>query len=77
MRIWPFGRKSSKEVAKQRLQLILRYDRAGLPPNAIEDIKNAILKALDAFPFVDTKNIKLNVSGNDAEKIDIEVPVKN
>ncbi|NIA09814.1 MAG: cell division topological specificity factor MinE [Nitrospiraceae bacterium] len=77
MRLWPFGRKPSKEVAKKRLQLVLRYDRAGLPPNAIEDIKIAILKALDAFPFVDTQNIKLNITGDNSEKIDIEIPVKN
>jgi cell division topological specificity factor len=77
MELWPFGKKSSKEIAKKRLQLVLKYDRAGLPPNAIEEVKNAILNALKEFPFIDATGVSINVSHDDLEKIEIEVPVKN
>ncbi len=76
MGIWPFGKKQSKEIAKKRLQLILKYDRAGLPPNAIEEIKTAILNALKDFPFVDTSGVKIDVSTGASEKIELEIPVK-
>ncbi len=77
MGLWPFGKKSSKEIAKKRLQLVLKYDRAGLPPNAIEEVKNAILNALKEFPFIDAAGVSINVSHDDLEKIEIEVPVKS
>lgn len=77
MGLWPFGRKSSKEIAKKRLQLVLKYDRAGLPPNAIEEVKTAILNALKEFPFIDASGVEINISHNELEKIEIEVPVKN
>jgi cell division topological specificity factor len=74
-----FGRPPAKEVAKQRLQLILKYDRAGLPPNAIEAVKEAILSALREFPFIDVNGVNIHIPENESEKgkIEIEVPVKN
>jgi cell division topological specificity factor len=74
-----FGRPPTKEIAKKRLQLILKYDRAGLPPNAVEAIKDAILKALKDFPFIDASGVTINIASEDNSKgkIEIEVPVKN
>ena len=77
MGLWPFGKKSSKDIAKKRLQLVLKYDRAGLPPNAIEEVKNAILNALKEFPFIDANGVSINISHDDLEKIEFEVPVKS
>ena len=73
------GKPPAKEVAKKRLQLILKYDRAGLPPNAVEAVKEAILKALEEFPFIDTSGVNIHIteSENTKGKIEIEVPVKN
>ena len=74
-----FRKPPAKEVAKKRLQLILKYDRAGIPPNVINEIKEAILKALKDFPFVDASGVTINISESSSErdKIEIEVPVKN
>ncbi len=74
-----FRKPPAKEVARQRLQLILKYDRAGLPPNAINAVKDAILNALKDFPFIDASGVTINISEGDTdrEKIEIEVPVKN
>jgi len=74
-----FGRPPAKEIAKKRLQLILKYDRAGLPPNAIEAVKDAILNALKDFPFIDASGVTINIANeeNSKGKIEIEVPVKN
>jgi cell division topological specificity factor len=68
----------SKDIAKQRLQVILQYDRAGLPPNMVEAIKDAILKALKDFHFVDVSGVNITVAqeNTDKEKIEIEIPVK-
>ncbi|MEO2083020.1 MAG: cell division topological specificity factor MinE [Desulfurobacteriaceae bacterium] len=73
-----FGSQPASEVAKKRLELILKYDRAGLPPNAINAVKDAILEALKDFPFIDINGVNINISenGEEREKIEIEVPVK-
>ncbi len=76
MGFWPFESSKSKDIAKKRLQVILKYDRAGLPPNAIDEVKSAILKALRDFPFVDVDGVKINVSTGAGEKIELEIPVK-
>jgi cell division topological specificity factor len=74
-----FSKPPAKEVAKKRLQVILKYDRAGLPPNAIEAVKEAILKALEGFPFIDTKGVNIHIPEQEHPKgkIEIEIPVKN
>ncbi|ADU96260.1 cell division topological specificity factor MinE [Thermovibrio ammonificans] len=72
------GKPPAKEVAKQRLQVILKYDRAGLPPNAIEEVKKAILAALEKFPFIDTSGVNISIpEDKDKGKIEIEIPVKD
>jgi cell division topological specificity factor len=74
-----FSRPPAKEIAKKRLQLILKYDRAGLPPNAVEAVKDAILQALKDFPFIDASGVTINIANeeNSKGKIEIEVPVRN
>jgi cell division topological specificity factor len=73
-----FKKPSARDIARQRLQLILKYDRAGLPPNAIDEVKNAILNAIKDFPFVDASGVTINISpnGDNREKIEIEIPVR-
>ena len=72
-----FG-KPAKEVAKQRLQVILMYDRAGLPPNSVELIREKIISALRGFPFVDPKGVEVHITElrSGQGTIEIEIPVK-
>jgi len=44
-----FRRKKSKEDVKNRLQLILSYDRAGLSPGKMENLKADLLEVMHKY----------------------------
>ena len=51
-----FNRKRSKETLKDRLKLVLDYDRSGLAPGQMEALKSELLKVIKKyFPAVDSE----------------------
>jgi cell division topological specificity factor len=44
-----FGRRKSKDELKERLKLVLSYDRAKLSPGRIEDLKNELLEVIGRY----------------------------
>lgn len=42
-------RRKSKERAKERLKLVLAYDRASLPPGLLEALKQDLLEVLRRY----------------------------
>jgi cell division topological specificity factor len=58
-----FGRrKQSKEMAKQRLRLVLVHDRSGVPPELLQTIKNEIITVISRHVWVDRQNIEMKLS---------------
>ncbi len=52
-------RKKSKEKAKERLQLVLAYDRAKLAPGQLESLKSDLLKVLKKYFPADEKRVEI------------------
>lgn len=44
-----FGRKKSKDHLKERLKLVLSYDRAKLSPGKMEQLKNDLLEVITRY----------------------------
>jgi len=44
-----FGRKKSKDHLKERLKLVLSYDRAKLTPGKMEDLKHELLEVISKY----------------------------
>ena len=44
-----FGRKRSKDALKERLKLVLSYDRAKLTPGKMEDLKGELLAVIAKY----------------------------
>jgi cell division topological specificity factor len=44
-----FGRRKSKDELKERLKLVLSYDRAKLSPGRIEDLKSELLEVIGRY----------------------------
>lgn len=44
-----FGRKKSKDHLKERLKLVLTYDRAKLSPGKMEQLKNDLLEVIARY----------------------------
>ena len=53
---------SSKNVAKERLQLILINDRAGISPQLLEAIKEDILKVISKYVEIDCEEIEVKMT---------------
>ncbi len=53
---------SSKEIAKDRLRLVLVHDRSGIPPALLQTIRNELITVLSRHVRVDREGIVINVS---------------
>jgi len=74
-----FFRRKSKDVAKQRLMLVLSYERQGLPPSMVEKLKEDLISLFSKYPQFDAKGIDVVVRRNeeDREELWISIPFKN
>lgn len=75
------GRTSSKEVAKDRLKLILIHDRSDLSPELLEMIKNEILKVISNYAEIDSSDIEVKLTKTDesegnAPALIANIPIK-
>jgi cell division topological specificity factor len=72
-----FGRRtSSKEMAKQRLRLVLVHDRSGIPPELLHVIKNEIVTVISKHVWVDRQSIELNLShSNGRTRLVADIPI--
>jgi len=52
-------RKKSKDKAKERLQLVLAYDRAKLAPGQMEALKEDLLAVLARYFPADAKKVEI------------------
>ena len=61
-----FGRRKSKDELKERLKLVLSYDRAKLSPGRMEELKNELLEVIGRyFPASETEyDVKVEQQGD-------------
>ncbi|AEJ38807.1 cell division topological specificity factor MinE [Sulfobacillus acidophilus TPY] len=73
-----FGRDdASKEVAKERLRLVLVHDRASLSPQAMEDLKNDLLTVISKYMDIDDQGFKVDFSRHDdAMALVANIPIR-
>ena len=57
-----FKKKSSREIAKDRLKILLISDRAGCSPEMLDMIKQDIAKVISKYMKIDTNNIEIQIS---------------
>jgi len=74
---------SSKDVAKERLKLILIHDRTNIPPHFLNMIKGDIIKVISDYAEIDEGNIEISLNngefGNRDENISslvASIPIK-
>lgn len=56
---------SSKNVAKERLRLILVHDRADVSPQLLEELKEDLIKVISNYMEIDEKSIEVNLDTSD------------
>ncbi|NLZ54052.1 MAG: cell division topological specificity factor MinE [Thermoanaerobacteraceae bacterium] len=70
-----FGREdvSSKDIAKERLRLILVHDRANVSPKFLEMIKSQLIDMISDYMEIDEDGLEVKLTRMDKER-DITVP---
>jgi len=58
---WLFGqrRPSSREVAKERLQLVLAYDRVKISPQLLETLKDELIAVISRHVEIDREGVEV------------------
>lgn len=59
---------SSKEVAKDRLKLILIHDRGDLSPQLLEMIKSEILEVISRYVEIDRSDVEIALTRTEASE---------
>lgn len=60
-----FYRKSSRQVAKDRLKILLISDRANCSPEMMEMIKTDIAKVISKYMKIDTQSMEIQIAKTD------------
>ena len=70
------GEPSSREVAKQRLQLVLVHDRANISPGLLAKIKDEIINVISRHIEIDRDNVQVNFTQQGREsRLVADIPV--
>jgi cell division topological specificity factor len=80
-----FGKpKNSKDVAKERLKMVLVYDRANVPPQFLEMLKSEIIKVIKNYVDVDESALDIQLTktkSDDGERmvpaLYANIPIRN
>ena len=69
-----FRKKSSGDVAKDRLKLLLISDRANCSPEIMEKIKNDIIKVISKYMEIDCDGLDIQITQTESESENGRVP---
>ena len=72
-----FKRNTSKDVAKDRLKLLLVSDRASCSPEMMEAIKNDIIQVISKYMVIDTEGLDIQITTAEGENGDTPVLFAN
>ncbi len=69
-----FKKKSSSDVAKDRLKLVLVSDRANCSPEIMEMIKNDIIQVISKYMIIDAEGLDIQITQLETEGNNGNVP---
>ena len=69
-----FRRKSSGDVAKDRLKLVLVSDRANCSPELMEQIKNDIINVISKYVEIDADGLDIKITQTESDNNNGVVP---
>jgi cell division topological specificity factor MinE len=58
---------SSKNVAKERLRLVLVHDRASISPYMLNKLKEDLIKVISNYMEIDESSLEVNLNQDDKE----------
>lgn len=82
LKVFSGNKTSSKEVAKDRLKLILIHDRSNLSPELLDMIKGEILNVISHYVEIDSSEVEIALTRTEEEEGNLpalvaNIPIKN
>lgn len=75
-RIFAKESSSSKNVAKERLRLVLVHDRASISPHMLNNLKEDLIKVISNYMEIDESAMDVNLNQDDREvALVVNIPV--
>ena len=72
-----FRKKSSGNVARDRLKLVLVSDRANCSPEIMEQMKNDIIQVISKYVEIDVDGLDIKITQTESEGNNGTVPALN
>ena len=70
--------KFSKDMAKDRLKLVLIQDRANMSPNMLEDLRKDLILVISKYMDFDEKNLDVQMAEQDnMTMLEVNIPIAN
>jgi cell division topological specificity factor len=63
------GKQDSKDVAKERLRLVLVHDRASVSPEFLDQIKEEMIRVISKYMEIDEANTVINMHKSDGTAV--------
>lgn len=60
-----FSREASKNIAKERLRLVLVHDRANVSPQIMESIRGEIINVISRYMEIDESHMEVDLTNED------------
>ena len=73
-----FGKRkpSSRDIAKERLQLVLAYDRIKVSPELLETLKNELITVISKHVEIDREGVEVTFSqGKRRNRLIADIPL--
>lgn len=68
----------SRDIAKERLQLVLVHDRQPVSPDLLRTIKDEIVVAIEKHVDIDRENTEVKLSrGKGYQKLVADIPIRS
>ena len=62
MKIFGKNEKSSRQIAKDRLQVVLVHDRASISPKLMEQMQNEIIHVVSKYMEIDRRSVEISLA---------------
>jgi cell division topological specificity factor len=72
------GEKQSADTAKERLQLVLIHDRAGLSPGKLEALKDELIQVISRHIAIDVDSVEIALTHDrQQQRLVADIPLVN
>ncbi len=76
MKIFGKSEKSSKQIAKDRLQVVLVHDRASISPRLMEQMQSEIIHVVSKYMDIDKHSVEISLADDtDSVALVANIPV--